>query len=98
MSGAARHDDAFEAERARLVRLAYRMLGERAAAEDVVQETFLRWAKADRSAIANPQAWLTRAASLSWARRWALRCRLKTSSQSCLANSPSRVCRSRCRR
>lgn len=63
MSGAARHDDAFEAERARLVRLAYRMLGERAAAEDVVQETFLRWAKADRAAIANPQAWLTRAAS-----------------------------------
>ena len=63
MSGAARHGDAFEAERGRLVRLAYRMLGERAAAEDVVQETFLRWAKADRGAVANPQAWLTRAAS-----------------------------------
>ncbi len=53
----------FEAERSRLTRLAYRMLGERAAAEDVVQEAFLRWTRADRSDIANPAAWLTRAAS-----------------------------------
>ncbi len=54
---------AFEAERARLTRLAYRMLGERGAAEDVVQETWLRWAKTDMSTIDNPAAWLTRAAS-----------------------------------
>lgn len=54
---------AFEAERARLTRLAYRMLGERGAAEDVVQETWLRWAKTDTSTINNPAAWLTRAAS-----------------------------------
>lgn len=59
MSGAA----AFEAERARLTRLAYRMLGERGAAEDVVQETWLRWAKADQAAVVQPAAWLTRAAS-----------------------------------
>lgn len=54
---------AFEAERARLTRLAYRMLGERGAAEDVVQETWLRWAKTDTSAVQSPAAWLTRAAS-----------------------------------
>ncbi len=54
---------AFEAERARLTRLAYRMLGERGAAEDVVQETWLRWAKTDTSSIGSPAAWLTRAAS-----------------------------------
>ena len=59
MSGAA----SFEAERARLTRLAYRMLGERGAAEDVVQETWLRWAKIDQSEIASPPAWLTRTAS-----------------------------------
>jgi RNA polymerase sigma-70 factor (ECF subfamily) len=53
----------FEAERARLTRLAYRMLGERGAAEDVVQETWLRWAKIDQSEIASPPAWLTRTAS-----------------------------------
>ncbi|BCW87913.1 ECF RNA polymerase sigma factor SigJ [Alphaproteobacteria bacterium SO-S41] len=59
MSGAA----SFEAERPRLTRLAYRMLGERGAAEDVVQETWLRWAKIDQSEIASPPAWLTRTAS-----------------------------------
>lgn len=55
--------DIFEAERARLTRLAYRMLGERGAAEDVVQETWLRWANADTATIQNPPAWLARAAS-----------------------------------
>ena len=54
---------AFETERARLTRLAYRMLGERGAAEDVVQETWLRWAKIDAEEIASPPAWLTRTAS-----------------------------------
>jgi RNA polymerase sigma-70 factor (ECF subfamily) len=53
----------FEAERSRLTRLAYRMLGERGAAEDVVQETWLRWSKIDTATIQNPPAWLTRAAS-----------------------------------
>ncbi len=56
-------ESAFEAERARLTRLAYRMLGERGAAEDVVQETWLRWSKTDTATINNPAAWLTRAAS-----------------------------------
>ena len=39
--------------------LAYRMLGSVSDAEDAVQETFLKWQKADRASIQNPQAWLT---------------------------------------
>jgi len=52
---------AFEAERARLVGLAYRMLGSRADAEDVVQDAWLRWHArgADRANIERPAAWLT---------------------------------------
>lgn len=53
----------FEAHRPRLLRLAYRMLGSRAEAEDAVQEAWLRWQNADQDAIAEPAAWLTRVAS-----------------------------------
>lgn len=52
--------DALDRNRPRLSALAYRMLGVRADAEDAVQETSIRWLAADRDAIANPQAWLTR--------------------------------------
>ncbi len=48
-----------QAERDRLFGLAYRLLGRAGEAEDAVQETFLRWAAADRAAIENPAAWLT---------------------------------------
>lgn len=53
--------DAFQAERSRLVAIAYRMLGERSAAEDVVQDVWLRWDRADHFRIDNTQAWLTTA-------------------------------------
>jgi len=49
----------FEQERGRLTSLAYRMLGERAAAEDVVQNAWLRWAGTDETEIKIPAAWLT---------------------------------------
>lgn len=49
----------FEAERPRLTSLAYRMLGERAAAEDVVQDAWLRWSEAKDANIRDPRAWLT---------------------------------------
>ncbi|SOR29276.1 RNA polymerase sigma factor [Methylorubrum extorquens] len=52
--------DPFEAERARLTRLAYRMLGSFAEAEDVVQSAWLRWQAADRAAVAVPGAFLSR--------------------------------------
>lgn len=48
----------FEAQRPRLLRLAYRMLGSVAEAEDVVQDAWLRWSEA--SGIDSPPAWLTR--------------------------------------
>jgi RNA polymerase sigma-70 factor, ECF subfamily len=51
--------DPFELERERLTRLAYRMLGVQADADDVVQEAFLRWSSADRSDVRSPQAFLS---------------------------------------
>lgn len=51
-------DDVYLAHRDALFGLAYRMLGSVSDAEDVVSETYLRWRRADRSAIANPRAFL----------------------------------------
>lgn len=51
---------AFDPLRPRLMRIAYRMLGSVADAEDVVQEAFLRWLAADRAAIKTPEAYLRR--------------------------------------
>ena len=46
--------------RAKLMRVAYRMLGSVFDAEDVVQDAFMRWMKADRSDVREPQAYLHR--------------------------------------
>jgi RNA polymerase sigma-70 factor, ECF subfamily len=51
---------AFEAERPRLARLAYRMLGSVAEAEDTVQDAWLRWRGAEAQTIDDPAAWLVR--------------------------------------
>ena len=51
----------FERHRARLRSIAYRMLGEMAAAEDVVQEAWLRWRTAESDDIRDPGAWLSTA-------------------------------------
>ena len=53
----------FEALRGRLFGLAYRMLASRADAEDVVQETYVRWHQAAESSIENPEAWLVTTAT-----------------------------------
>lgn len=50
----------FDPLRPRLIRIAYRMLGSVADAEDVVQDAFLRWLDADRDAVQEPQAYLRR--------------------------------------
>src|SRR5215475_8555570 len=55
--------NAFEPHREFLVRLAYRMLGSFAEAEDVVQDAFLRWRDVEQSAIAQPRAYLARVVS-----------------------------------
>lgn len=55
-------DDAaltFARYRPLLFSIAYEMLGSAADAEDVVQESYLRWANTDRSAIENEKAYLT---------------------------------------
>jgi RNA polymerase sigma-70 factor (ECF subfamily) len=52
--------DAFETQRQRLTRLAYRMLGSMAEAEDVVQDAWLRWRGAATDEITEPAAWLVR--------------------------------------
>jgi RNA polymerase sigma-70 factor (ECF subfamily) len=44
--------------RPRLLGLAYRMLGDVDEAEDVVQEAYLRWYRADRQAVRSSEAWL----------------------------------------
>lgn len=48
----------FEPFRRRLLGLAYRMLGSMADAEDAVQETYLRWHRADRDKVTDPRAFL----------------------------------------
>lgn len=54
-------DDAaaiFLSLRPRLFGIAYRMLGSAAEAEDIVQDTWLRWQSADRSEVLEPAAFL----------------------------------------
>ncbi|TMR07302.1 RNA polymerase sigma-70 factor [Actinomadura soli] len=50
----------FEEHRSLLFAVAYRMLGTAADAEDAVQDAWLRWSAADRSAVADPKAYLVR--------------------------------------
>jgi RNA polymerase sigma-70 factor (TIGR02957 family) len=50
--------DPFVAHRSLLFTVAYEMLGSAADAEDVVQETWLRWADVDKAEVHNPRAYL----------------------------------------
>jgi RNA polymerase sigma-70 factor (ECF subfamily) len=50
--------DAFATLRPRLFSIAYRMLGTRADAEDVLQDAWLRWQRADHAALQSAEAWL----------------------------------------
>ncbi len=55
--------DTFEALRPRLLALGYRMLGTRADAEDIVQDAWMRWQRADRERVENAEAYLVRTVS-----------------------------------
>jgi RNA polymerase sigma-70 factor (ECF subfamily) len=52
--------ESFDPLRPKLQRVAYRMLGSVADAEDVVQDAFLRWMATDRAAVREPEAFLRR--------------------------------------
>lgn len=49
----------FEAERARLQAVAYRMLGSASEADDAIQEAWLRLSRADTTEVENLSGWLT---------------------------------------
>ncbi|MER5615169.1 RNA polymerase sigma-70 factor [Streptomyces sp. NPDC002215] len=53
-------EDPFVAHRSLLFTVAYEMLGSAADAEDVLQESWLRWADIDRSRVREPRAYLVR--------------------------------------
>jgi RNA polymerase sigma-70 factor (ECF subfamily) len=53
-------DDSFVSHRGLLFTVAYEMLGSAADAEDVVQETWLRWANVDQAEVRYPRAYLVR--------------------------------------
>lgn len=53
-------DDPFVIHRSLLFTVAYEMLGSAADAEDVVQETWLRWANVDHAEVRDPRAYLVR--------------------------------------
>jgi RNA polymerase sigma-70 factor (ECF subfamily) len=55
--------DAFVAHRNLLFTVAYEMLGSAADAEDVLQETWLRWSGVDQSTVRDPRAYLVRVAT-----------------------------------
>jgi RNA polymerase sigma-70 factor, ECF subfamily len=53
-------DDPFVTHRSLLFTVAYELLGAAADAEDVVQETWLRWADVDHGEVRDPRAYLVR--------------------------------------
>lgn len=53
----------FEQVRPRLFGIAYRMMGTASDADDVVQDTWLRWSRTDRSAVRDPGAFLATTAT-----------------------------------
>ncbi|RFU22923.1 RNA polymerase sigma-70 factor [Geodermatophilus marinus] len=55
--------DAFTAHRSLLFTVAYELLGSAADADDVVQETWLRWAEVDHAEVRDPRAYLVRIAT-----------------------------------
>jgi RNA polymerase sigma-70 factor, ECF subfamily len=51
-------DDPFVAHRSLLFTVGYEMLGSAADAQDVVQETWLRWSDVEQAEVRDPRAYL----------------------------------------
>src|SRR5688572_445886 len=58
-TGVSANVEIFAGHRDRLFGIAYRMLGSRADAEDVLQDAWLRWQEQDLGALRSTEAWLT---------------------------------------
>ena len=58
MTGTTRHTEVFEEHRGQLIGAAYRILGSRTDAEDVVQDAWLRWSGVDLGEVDQPRAYL----------------------------------------
>lgn len=58
-----KYTNCFEIERPTLTAIAYQMLGERSAAQDLVQDTWEIWNEIDKASIDSPPAWLRRVIS-----------------------------------
>jgi RNA polymerase sigma-70 factor, ECF subfamily len=58
-AGVTANVEIFAGHRDRLFGIAYRMLGSRADAEDVLQDAWLRWHEQDTSGLRSTEAWLT---------------------------------------
>ena len=84
-------EDPFVAHRNLLFTVAYELLGSAADAEDVLQESWLRWADVDQSQVHDPRAYLIRVGS-SRGRRLTGCGRCRAAVRTTLASG----CRSRC--
>lgn len=51
--------ETFQQHRPKLYGIAYRMLGSKADAEDMLQDAYMRWHQADAERVQIPEAWLT---------------------------------------
>lgn len=63
MSGRPDGDALFAAHRTTVVAVAYQVLGTRADAEDVAQDTYLRWREVDPATVQDPRAYLATTAT-----------------------------------